>query len=399
MSDTTPILDIDDYSIFGTSENDRVTGTWHSETFMMLGGNDTVYAMGGNDLIHGDEGNDDLLGQAGDDTIYGGAGNDALSGERGRDFLIGGDGADWLDGGALYHDIDTAGYFSAIGSKTVVDLVYTGKNTGEARGDGFHSIENLSAQDPNALSGAFAFYGDDDANTLTGGTGNDVLMGRDGNDVLNGGDGDDFLMGGEGGDVLTGGNGYDTASYGQSATGLTVDMTYYRQSTGDAFNDRLVSVERLIGSPFDDALLGHRAAQEMKGMDGADRLLGRGGDDTLRGGTGADTLAGGDGSDDLYGGAGQDRFVFNFVGVLDVNGHPYYTFGDDVIADWDNETIALSKRLWNETDKTVAEVLADHGEITPDGAVLSFEDVANAPSLTVAGVGDLDDLAPWIVIF
>jgi Ca2+-binding RTX toxin-like protein len=46
-------------------------------------------------------------------------------------------------------------------------------------------------------------------NTVTGGTGPDVLLGGNGNDTLLGGGGDDQLFGGNGNDVLNGGAGTD----------------------------------------------------------------------------------------------------------------------------------------------------------------------------------------------
>jgi uncharacterized protein YegL len=52
--------------------------------------------------------------------------------------------------------------------------------------------------------------GDYNANTLNGGTSNDLLQGEAGNDTLNGGDGNDILIGGSGNDILNGGAGNDT---------------------------------------------------------------------------------------------------------------------------------------------------------------------------------------------
>ena len=47
-------------------------------------------------------------------------------------------------------------------------------------------------------------FGDDGADTLGGGTENDVLKGGDGDDTLSGGTGDDDLSGGSGEDTLQG---------------------------------------------------------------------------------------------------------------------------------------------------------------------------------------------------
>ncbi|MBE8965131.1 calcium-binding protein [Nostocales cyanobacterium LEGE 12452] len=61
--------------------------------------------------------------------------------------------------------------------------------------------------------------GNNAANTLTGGDGNDSLFGNSGNDTLFGGAGDDLLTGGIGRDVLTGGTGRDNFDLISSRTG------------------------------------------------------------------------------------------------------------------------------------------------------------------------------------
>lgn len=56
---------------------------------------------------------------------------------------------------------------------------------------------------------AFSGTGNDLANVITGGNGNDSLWGKGGNDALAGGVGSDILYGEEGSDTLTGGDGVD----------------------------------------------------------------------------------------------------------------------------------------------------------------------------------------------
>nr|WP_267876195.1 hypothetical protein [Duganella rivi] len=69
------------------------------------------------------------------------------------------------------------------------------------------------------FSGATAFTGNGNllANSLTGGSGNDVLNGLAGNDILIGNAGNDKLLGGDGDDLLTGGDGADTVTGGNGA--------------------------------------------------------------------------------------------------------------------------------------------------------------------------------------
>ncbi|MDX7799553.1 retention module-containing protein [Aeromonas caviae] len=133
--------------------------------------------------------------------------------------------------------------------------------------------------------------------TLNGNAGNDILLGGLGNDSLNGGEGNDLLIGGAGNDTLNGGNGNDTASYFDSAAGVTVTVNGANQNTGGAGTDSLSNMENLVGSMFNDSLTGDGNANVLSGLAGNDILSGGGGDDLLVGGTGSDTLTGGAGKD------------------------------------------------------------------------------------------------------
>lgn len=148
------------------------------------------------DKLIGGAGNNVIDGGKGDDFLYGGAGDDVLIGGPGRDRLVGGEGR------------DTASYANAE-SGVNVSLMSPKSNTGEARGDTYLSIENITG-------GAFndILKGDHKANVINGGAGDDVLAGFGGDDVLIGGVGADILKGGAGADTLTGGWGKDVFWYG-----------------------------------------------------------------------------------------------------------------------------------------------------------------------------------------
>jgi Ca2+-binding RTX toxin-like protein len=205
---------------------------------------------------------------------------------------------------------------------------------------------------------ANTLIGSPEADTLSGLGGADTLDGGAGNDSLNGGDGNnDVLIGGAGADVLDGGNGNDFASYQTSASGLTADLLTPATNTGDAVGDTYTSIERLIGSAFDDVLRGDNNGNFLEGGLGADTLNGRNGgdyasyifagagvtanladqalnageaagdtyisienlagsgfDDTLVGNSGNNTLRGNGGADVLDGGAGTD--TAEYVGAL-----------------------------------------------------------------------------------
>ena len=66
--------------------------------------------------------------------------------------------------------------------------------------------------------------------------------------------------------------------------------------------------KNVLGSDFNDVLIGNSARNSLTGREGNDRLSGGAGNDTLSGGAGADTLIGGTGNDRLIGGSGSDIF-------------------------------------------------------------------------------------------
>ena len=157
-----------------------------------LSGADTFKGGDGADYIKLFGGNDVATGNGGNDTIFGGTGNDTISGGNGSDVLSGDAGADKLNGGA---GVDTASYSTATAGVTA-NLAKAASNTGDAKGDVYASIENLT--------------GSNYADKLYGNAGANLLSGGSGNDLLSGGAGKDMLYGGLGADSLTGGTGADT---------------------------------------------------------------------------------------------------------------------------------------------------------------------------------------------
>ena len=158
----------------------------------------------GDDRIFGDATANRLRGQQGDDLLVGRGGDDRLHGMEGNDRLIGGAGADRLDGGAGH---DTASYVTS-DRRIAIDLQIAARNSGDALGDSWVSIEAVEASRYNDI-----LRGDGGNNRLIGGAGNDVIRGRAGNDVLIGQTGDDVLIGDAGNDHLRGGAGADEFRY------------------------------------------------------------------------------------------------------------------------------------------------------------------------------------------
>jgi Ca2+-binding RTX toxin-like protein len=245
----------------------------------------------GDDLA-GDGADNWIAGNGGNDILAGGAGADTLAGGDGDDILSGGAGADSLDGGL---GVDTADYRGALAGVTA--SLAAGGTGGEALGDTFTGIENLS--------------GSDWDDRLTGDSGSNLIIGLAGADTLAGGAGDDTLLGGLGADRLDGGTGMDLASYADATAGVIVDMVNPANSTGLAAGDTFVGVEGLLGGDFDDDLRGDALANLIQGGNGNDWLLGRAGNDTLIGGAGNDNFFGGAGADLFDGGSGVDRAVYS----------------------------------------------------------------------------------------
>jgi Ca2+-binding RTX toxin-like protein len=174
---------------------------------------------------------------------------------------------------------------------------------------------------PGGFAGqGFDLIGFDGPDRLTGGPGNDQIIGNGGNDTLDGGGaGIDIYFGGAGSDLYILGaerdsvtddgpmSDVDLVSYQNAPTGVHVsmDIDVNFPGTGWAAGDIFGGIEGIIGSDFDDWLIGRSTVW---GDLSADILIGGAGNDTLTGGEGADTLVGGPGDDLLDGGGNRDQF-------------------------------------------------------------------------------------------
>ncbi len=115
---------------------------------------------------------------------------------------------------------------------------------------------------------------------------NDTLFGNNEANVIIGGDGDDNIHPFGGTDFADGGAGSDTLNL-SAATGVTVDL-----AAGTAGPNTFVNFENVLGSVNgDDTILGDANVNVLNGREGNDLLDGRGGADTLIGGGGNDVFA------------------------------------------------------------------------------------------------------------
>ncbi|MGO4914895.1 Hint domain-containing protein [Pseudogemmobacter sp. W21_MBD1_M6] len=293
------------------------------------GGDDTIDGGTGNDTLFGDAGNDIIYGGAtGTDAIYGGAGRDTIDGGTSADNIFGGTGSDTINlTGAFGNDVIQGGEnvdnsdFDVINASTLtegISVVYgtnpeSGTLTGTTSSDTvtFSQIEDIIYTAQGDLADATSSTADVTINT---GAGNDTLKGGTGNDTLIGGDGNDVLVGSVGADAMYGGAGQDTIDYSASSSAVQVNLSTNTLTGGDAANDTQAGIDGLIGSDFDDTLIGYDGqgadyTNIFYGGAGNDYLDGMGGDDQLYGGADNDTISGGVGDDYLYGGDGQDIFL------------------------------------------------------------------------------------------
>jgi Ca2+-binding RTX toxin-like protein len=144
--------------------------------------------------------------------------------------------------------------------------------------------------------------------TLNGTAGNDILTGTDpgdptnpdGIDIINGGGsadwliglgGDDIIEGGAGSDKMEGGAGFDTLSYAHAGGGVVVYLGLGGLG-GEASGDQISGFEALIGSDFNDQLVGDVGADWIDGGAGSDFIGISGGADQMFGGDGMDYVNG-----------------------------------------------------------------------------------------------------------
>lgn len=192
-------------------------------------------------VIDGGDGDDilSLAGEAGTGTGRQGS----LLGQAGNDRLLGGMAGSTFDGGLGTDEVD-----------------YTG------------ATQLASA---NLATGTVTHQG--------GGT--DTLAGIEN---LTGSPGEDRIVGNASDNVIDGGDGIDTIDF-SAASAINVDLRV-GSAVGEG-TDSLSSIENVIGSPFEDHIVGGGGGNRLDGGPGDDKIDGGGGDDALIGGEGSDTVS------------------------------------------------------------------------------------------------------------
>ena len=335
--------------IVGSDFGDKLTGNAVANNIAGLAGNDVLVGLAGNDTLDGGEGADAMAGGADDDlylvdnvkdklTEAANAGHDLVqstathvlaanvedlellgdadadingTGNASKNKLTGTDGNNILDGKG---DADTM--TGGLGDDVYVqdvagDLVTedAGEGSDELRTNQLYS-NVLANIEHYTFTGKVAvnFTADGEDNKITGTAKNDTLTGAAGDDSLNGGVGADSLLGGKGDD-----------SYFVDNAGDKLDET-----GGDGVDTVNSSVTFVLSDQFEQLILTGKAAiggtgnkfdNEITGNNAANLLMGKEGDDTLQGGGGNDMVVGGEGNDAINVAVGND--LVRYTSVLD----------------------------------------------------------------------------------
>ncbi|XP_068117817.1 uncharacterized protein [Hyperolius riggenbachi] len=134
-------------------------------------------------------------------------------------------------------------------------------------------------------------YGSDGKDYLSGGAGDDQIHGGDGDDLILGEEGDDVIYPGPGADTVYGGTGSDALLFlGDLSTerGVFVNLYLGYGAGADAEGDLYFGIENILGSSYDDILIGNDDDNYLNGGGGSDLIQPMGGYDVLHGGEGRD---------------------------------------------------------------------------------------------------------------
>ncbi|WP_152018455.1 glycosyl hydrolase 108 family protein [Aliarcobacter butzleri] len=325
-----------------------------------LAGNDYINAGSGNDIVYGQDGDDIILGGDGDDILYGGNGNDYINGGKGADRIDGGAGDDTIvmdaedfsrnafiteivNGGSGFDTVIIQGdkgvnfdmgltniesFIGGDGNDNIIgsqfsDIIRGGKGADTYYTLGGDDIVYIDGEDIKAKSGNFIDTGDGydkiyiedsigvdfdvadtNAEEIISGSGNDILRNtKNDNVTIYGMDGDDIIYGSAGIDILDGGTGNDTIDYSNSDFGVMVNLLTNSVSGGYAAGDTIKNFENIVGTKYDDNLIGNNK----------DNIFYAGaGNNTINGMGGIDTVVFSGSLFDYYNGKDKQNIVTNF---------------------------------------------------------------------------------------
>ncbi|MEQ1651181.1 MAG: calcium-binding protein [Hyphomicrobium sp.] len=335
------------FSISGGTDTTQLDALYSAQPTTINGntGDEILVGLDGVDIINGNAGIDVLIGEGGSDTLNPGStrldpfgfGFELLAGGAGNDtFNVGSSGAVHAivsysdDGGpngvtvnlATNSATDTFGntdtlngivfvigtsFADSLTGDTTEDFLAPGGGTDTINGGGgldeldYFFIAYYNSDAFNYLSGITVNHTGDNAGTVIDPfgftdtfTNIERIAGTRFDDVFNGSAFADIFIGGNGTDTFNGNGGTDTVDYSQEVvggalSGITINLTSGNFLDGHGNADVLSSIENIIGSRFNDSIIGDGNVNRLEGSHGNDTLNGLVGADTLIGGFGNDT--------------------------------------------------------------------------------------------------------------
>ncbi len=320
-----------------------------------------------NQLV-GNASNNLLDGRAGADKMDGGAGNDVYVIDNIGDAIVDASGTDLVMSyinhtlGGTIENLRLMGINALNGYGNVLNnivWVNTGDNVVDGGGEtGVSGVKGDTLSYEFGATSGITFDLSITSAQATGGSGTDTA---DHFENLTGSNYDDVLSGNDAANVLDGSAGSDTVSYASSFASVSVNLSE-EKATSAGIIDTVKNFENILGSTFDDMMVGDLGNNTFTGGGGVDTvsfenvlqdeggvvvdlnivgaqntlasgldsfvgirnltgsvnadsltgdgqsnvLLGGEGGDTLRGGGGNDTVTGGNGDDSIDGGSGSD---------------------------------------------------------------------------------------------
>ncbi|MFS8180284.1 calcium-binding protein [Pseudovibrio denitrificans] len=291
------------------SGNENYSTTSSEDHLVLAGaGNDTIRTAAGDDRLYGEEGDDYLDGGSGNDILSGGAGHNTYFFDRGydQDVITDTSGDDTVQFGSditLDHIRVVAG-----GSENQDLLIYLidPENPDKSLDEitDILTIRNGALDTSPSMQFKFA-----DGTTLSNialkEDGRAKHYGTSGDDSFIGSAGRDEVYGSAGADTIDGKGGHNIVNYLLSTEGVSVNLDTNINTGGFAEGDQLTNINAIIGSWYDDVIIGD---------DNDNYLFAQAGNDHLEGGAGDDELnAYADGSDYLDGGEGNDTVRYRWA--------------------------------------------------------------------------------------
>ncbi|MBP2160299.1 MULTISPECIES: S-layer family protein [Asticcacaulis] len=379
--------------LIGGDFPDNLTGGIGHDTLSGGGDGDWLTGLDGRDSIEGGTGNDYLEGGAGNDTLRGGAGHDTIDSGRGFDVLDGSTGDDIIQAAN-----DAATVTGGAGSDVIYGWMTFNGSIDAGAGDDLVVLKPIRATvtlgDGRDVVWMEGWMLDDQPVVITdfeAGDGGDIVyLPHLGDYLTNYGGGDPFASG-HFRWVQSGFNAVlERDMDGSGAGGFTPVLVLENVDVADLTARNISSVAPTSG---DDVLVGDDIyADSIDGGDGDDWITGFDAEDSLTGDASVDTLSGGAGDDTLTGGRGDDLIDGGDGGDTAI----FSGNRADYVVETDGVTTTVTGALGVDTLTGVETLVFDDGIETSNVAPVLTGDLAATVAfggeyvLTAADIGFTD---------